>query len=176
MALVDAGMPCALCHAPIDDPIRDTFAMTMWGIEDNRFAMLDDAACHQACIDRWEHRDAFLAYYNRNCRDELYVDRNGHVSYRFDYAHWIGNATVMTLAILFCTPPLVLLEIKWRTPIARFIAFTSPYLILAGIVVLYAIKWSFLTALTCGLIGWTAVTLGALFLAVCAPTLRQNMR
>ena len=74
MALVDAGMPCALCRSPIDDPMRDTFAMTMWGIEDDRFAMLDDAACHQACIDQWEHRDAFLAYYNRNCRDELYVE------------------------------------------------------------------------------------------------------
>ena len=68
MALVDVGMPCALCRSPIDDPRCDTFATTYWGIDDDCFAVLDDAACHQACIDDWEHRDAFLDYYNRNCR------------------------------------------------------------------------------------------------------------
>ena len=176
MALVDAGMPCALCRSPIDDPMRDTFAMTMWGIDDDRFAMLDDGACHQACIDRWEHRDAFLVYYNRNCNDELYVDRNGHVSYRFDYAHWVVSASIMTFAILFCAPPLALLELKWHTPIARIIAFASPYLVLTGFILVCTTNWSLQTALTYGLIGWIAATLAALFLAVGAPTIRGNMR
>ncbi len=176
MALVDAGMPCALCRTPIDDPMRDTFAMTMWGIDDDRFAVLDDAACHQACIDRWEHRDAFLNYYNRNCRDELYVDRHGHVSYRFDYAHWIGGAIIMTFAIIICCPSLALLELKWRTRFARIVAIVSPYLMLAGFIGFCTIQWSFRSAMSYGLIAWTVATLAALFLAVALPTLRQNMR
>tara|TARA_R110002111_G_scaffold257689_1_gene326150 strand:+ start:264 stop:650 length:387 start_codon:yes stop_codon:yes gene_type:complete len=127
--------------------MRDTFAMTMWGIDDDRFAVLDDAACHQKCIDQWEKRDEFLRYYNRNCKDELYVDRNGHVSYRFDYVHWIGNAIVVTFAILVCCPSLALLELGWRTQFSRAIAFVLPYLLLAAFVAFCTIQWSFRSAL-----------------------------
>lgn len=82
MALLDTGMPCAICGEPIADPSHDIFAMTMWGIDDPRFALLDDATCHQTCIDQWSLRDEFIDYFNRNCRNTLYIDRYGHIADR----------------------------------------------------------------------------------------------
>lgn len=82
MAMVWEGMPCALCRKPIPDPSRDTFAMTMHGFKDLRFVALDDSACHQRCIDQWELRDEFIAYFNQLYGNELFVNRRGHLVYR----------------------------------------------------------------------------------------------
>ena len=110
MALTYDGMPCSLCGEPIVDPSRDTFVMTMWGIDDLRFVQLDDSACHQTCIDSWKLRDCFIEYCNRNCKEELFVDRAGHLRYRFDYINWAMNAGVLTLGIMFCLPTRYLRE------------------------------------------------------------------
>ena len=83
MALVWDGMPCAICGEPIADTSSDDmFALTMWGIADARFVGVDDAAMHQACIDAWDLRDEFVAYFNEHCSNELRVNRNGSVAYR----------------------------------------------------------------------------------------------
>ncbi len=174
MALVDAGMPCALCRTPIEDPMRDTFAMTMWGIDDERFVVLDDAACHQSCIDRWELRDEFLAYYNRNCRNELFINRFGHVSYRFDYWNWIAGAMVVTFAVVFCSPSLALLELQWRTRTARRAVFLAPYLLLAAFVVVCTFSWSLGVAIMYAAIAWIITTILALVIALRLPTLARS--
>ncbi len=63
--------------------MRDTFAMTMWGIDDERFVALA-MPLSSVMYRPLELRDEFLAYYNRNCKNELFINRFGHVSYRFD--------------------------------------------------------------------------------------------
>ncbi|KLU03477.1 hypothetical protein RISK_004481 [Rhodopirellula islandica] len=83
MALVWDGMPCAICGEPIADTSSgDMFALTMWGIADPRFVRVDDAAMHQSCIDGWDLRDEFVAYFNEHCSNELRVNRSGRVVYR----------------------------------------------------------------------------------------------
>ncbi len=176
MALVDAGMPCALCGDPITDPMHDTFAMTMWGIDDLRFAPLDDAACHQACVDKWKLRDEFIDYFNRNHKNELYVDRHGHVAYRFDYVHWTFSALALTFGILICGPPLALLEAGWRTGVARFTAVVSPYAILAIAVVCCTIRWSLGAALLYGAMLWGLAIIVAFAFVVVWPTVQEKLR
>lgn len=171
MALVDAGMPCALCRCPIDDPMRDTFAMTMWGIEDERFAILDDSACHQSCIDQWELRDEFVSYYNCNCKNELFVNRNGHVAYRFDYGNWLTEVILISFAVLFFSPSLAFLELPWRGRVTRTALFVAPYLLLAAFVLACTIKWSLGESLTYALVAWFVSTIVALLAAVFAPKL-----
>lgn len=169
MALVDAGKPCALCHSPIEDPMRDTFAMTMWGIEDARFAVLDDAACHQACIDRWELRDEFVHYYNLHCKNELFVNRNGHVTYRFDYWNWLAGAVVVSLAVLLCLPSLALLELHWRARTTRIVVFAFPYLMLAALVCVCTIKWSIGVSLRYAAVAWIISTIVTLLAVLVLP-------
>ena len=84
MALVEPGMLCSLCREPTDDPDRDTFA-TCAHAElhfHSQFALLNDAAVHQHCIDDWALRDDFIAHYNLTICDELLLDDRGHVRYR----------------------------------------------------------------------------------------------
>ena len=176
MALVDAGMPCALCGEPIIDPMHDTFAMTMWGIDDVRFAVLDDVACHQTCVDQWPLRDEFIDYYNCNCKDELYVDREGHVAYRFDYKHWLFNAIVLTFGILICGPPLALLEADWRTRIARVTAVVAPYAMLAIVFAFCTIRWSFGVALLYGAVLWALAIAVAFAVVIVWPTIQAKLR
>ena len=176
MALVDAGMPCALCGEPIAAPMYETFALTMWAIDDLRFAALADAACHQECVDQWKLRDEFMAYFNRNCKNQLYVDRHGHVAYRFDYADWMLSALTLTFGILICGPPLALLEAGWRTRLARFTAVVSPFAILAIVVAYCTIQWSFGVAALCGATLW-ALAIGVAFAVVVIwPTVRGRLR
>ena len=100
MALFNPGSPCPLCNAPITERQMNDgilYASTYWGIADKTFAILDDAVVHQRCIDTWEHRDAFVRYYNQNCRDELWVTKSGSVCYRPTWlpkwmARFLGNA------------------------------------------------------------------------------------
>lgn len=88
MALVHDGMICVLCNSPIQDIETDEFfATTYFGIEDPLYALLDDAAVHQKCIDTWKHRDEFVAYYNAHCCNELRVTRSGRVVYRRSILH-----------------------------------------------------------------------------------------
>jgi len=175
VALVFTGMSCALCRKPIDDPMHDTFATTMWGMDDLRFAVLDDSACHQVCIDRWKLRDEFIEYYNRNCKNELYVDRKGHVAYRFDYANWISRALTFAFGVVFCLPSLALLELNFQTRTSRVGAFLLPYALLATLIAFCAIRWTFQLALLIGLISWATVTICAL-LAVVYPVIRERLR
>ncbi|QDV22237.1 hypothetical protein Q31a_05210 [Aureliella helgolandensis] len=176
MALVNAGMPCALCGESIADPMRDTFAMTKWGIDDLRFAVLDDAACHQSCVDQWDLRDEFIGFYNRNCKNELYVDRRGHVAYRFDYAHWFFNAMALTFGILICGPPLALLEADRHTRFSRVTAFITPYAILAMVVISCTIWWSFGVALLYGAMLWGLAICVAFAIVVVWPTVLDRLR
>ncbi len=176
MALVDVGMPCALCGEPIADPMHGTFAMTMWGIDDLRFFSLDDAACHQGCVDQWKLCDEFIAYFNRNCKNQLYVDRHGHVAYRFDYAHWMLSALTLAFGILICGPPLALLEAGWRTRLARFTAVVSPYAILAIVVASCTIRWSFGVALLYGAMLWGLAIIVAFAVVVVWPTVADRLR
>ena len=97
MALTWDGMPCAICGAPIQDTSESVFALTMWGITDPRFARLDDAAMHQACIDNWPLRDEFVAFYNHTCRDELRINRRGNVCYRIDWFDFAANTGLLTV-------------------------------------------------------------------------------
>jgi hypothetical protein len=98
MALTWNGMQCAICREPIQDTSRDILGFTAWAISDPRFARLDDAAVHQSCIDNWHLRDDFIDYYNQTCRDELRVNRRGHVCYRVD---WFDTLTETGLVSVF---------------------------------------------------------------------------
>ena len=151
--------------------MRDTFAMTMWGIEDERFAILDDSACHQSCIDQWELRDEFVNYYNCNCKNELLVNRNGHVSYRFDYRNWLTEVILISFAVLFCSPSLALLEFSWPSRVTRIAVFVTPYLLLAAFVLVCTIKWSLGEAVTYALVAWFVSTIVALSAAILIPKL-----
>jgi hypothetical protein len=91
------------------DASVEMFALTAWGICDPRFARLDDAACHQACIDNWDLRDEFIAYYNANCRDEIRINRRGHVCYRTDWFEVFASG-MMGVAAVFLLPALPILE------------------------------------------------------------------
>ena len=143
----------------------------MWGIEDERFAILDDSACHQSCIDQWELRDEFVNYYNCNCKNELLVNRNGHVSYRFDYRNWLTEVILISFAVLFCSPSLALLEFSWPSRVTRIAVFVTPYLLLAAFVLVCTIKWSLGEAVTYALVAWFVSTIVALSAAILIPKL-----
>lgn len=83
MAMVGDGMPCAICRKPIHDVSPENiFATTFYGIDHPDFRVMDDSAAHRECMANWEHRDAFVAYWNSHCRNALVVDRNGYVVHR----------------------------------------------------------------------------------------------
>lgn len=128
--------------------------MTMWGIDDARFARLDDSACHQACIDDWIYRDDFLEYYNRCCKNELFINRAGHVDYRFDYVTWIMNAVVLTLGILFLLPSFALLEFSPRNLAVRVALFLTPLALLASFAWTFSASTSFPALLLYATILW----------------------
>lgn len=174
MALTYDGMPCSLCGKPIDDASQNIFAMTMWGIEDLRFAHLDDNACHQSCIDNWKHRDAFIDFHNRELKDELYIDKHGHVAYRFDYFNSILGGIAMFIGLTLCGPPLALLEIRWRSTVARTIVFTCPYVILLAVFVACAYTSSIATAAWVGGVFWLSATVFAVVAAVYLPEIIPN--
>lgn len=176
MALVDAGMPCALCGEPIADPARDTFTLTMCGIEDLRFSILDDAACHQKCIDEWNLRDEFVDYYNRHCENELHVDCNGHVAYRSDRVHWTVSALTLSAAILLCGPALALLEVPWRTRMARASAIVAPFAICAVVIAYCTVRWSVGTALLYGTVLWALAIVLAFTVAIVWPAVQSKWR
>lgn len=64
MALIWAGMPCALCKQPVDEG-EDRVA-TPHLIESPFDVLWDlsDAVAHRACFVAWPHRLAFMARYN----------------------------------------------------------------------------------------------------------------
>ena len=169
MALTYDGMPCSLCGKPINGASKNIFAMPMWGIEDPRFAHLDDRACHQFCIDSWKQRDAFIDYYNRELKDELVIDKNGHVAYRFDYFNSVLGGIAMLVGLTLCGPPLAILEIRWRSTYTRTLAFICPYVILLAVFAACDYTSSIATAAWVSGILWAAATLLALLAAVNIP-------
>lgn len=174
MALTYDGMPCSLCGEPIVDPSRDTFCLTMWGIDDGRFMRLDDSACHQSCIDSWEHRDAFIEYYNHNCKDELVVDRAGHVRYRYEYAHWAMSAFVMTLGTVCFLPSLALLEFAPSNRFLRIVFCIAPFFLLGTLAWVLSDRLAITNLLVLATILWTVISAASGFIVARMPVHRAR--
>ena len=161
MALVNNGMPCAICGEPIEDVSKDIFALTFYGIRDRRFARLDDSACHQACIDNWHLRDEFISFYNKQCCNEIRIDRQGHVGYRFSW--WESPfGEMLQLMFLFLIAPGLML--------VRFLPDSDPVLwTVVGIVsstlivlaVVFVVWWGWLGMLV-ALMGWASLDAAAI--------------
>ena len=82
MALIDDRMLCKLCNKPlILESSPQLFVTTFIAIQDERFALLNDTAVHQECIDTWTLRDEFIAHINSNHLGSLAVVK-GHVVYK----------------------------------------------------------------------------------------------
>jgi hypothetical protein len=81
------GMPCAICGQPLRSD--DSIGFQYVGSRHPVVAALDDGSAHQACLDRWEHRDEFVRFWNEEVATTgfqfvtwfLRVDRRGHVRY-----------------------------------------------------------------------------------------------
>lgn len=82
MALISEDSKCAICGEPIGDyRFAEIFALTFWGMDHPLFSRLDDAVMHQECIDSWQHRDEFIAYFNQHFSARIGVNRSGKVVY-----------------------------------------------------------------------------------------------
>lgn len=80
MALVDDGMPCAICGKPIDDG-STCFTTTMVGLAPP-LSRLDDSVAHPECVDAWEHKAEFVAAYNARWKERQFeIDDAGHVKW-----------------------------------------------------------------------------------------------
>lgn len=88
MSMVWEGMCCPLCNLPIDIDAKDFIAFPYVGLENTRYAALDDAAVHNICIKDWMKRDQFIRLFNEAMANSpnplpgrLEVIRNGEVSW-----------------------------------------------------------------------------------------------
>ena len=113
MAVFDDETLCALCRQPIASTQRDSwFSTSFYGINHPVFSVLDDATAHGACVANWEHRDAFVEYYNTHCANELRIDRKGNIRYR---RSWLDLTT--NTALLYLVMPIFLPLLGWsRVP------------------------------------------------------------
>jgi hypothetical protein len=82
MALFIVGMPCSLCHKPInagDDIVGTTHFIAS---DADPLWRYSDSVMHRGCFDRWEHRETFSRRYRETMTGIYPGDR--------DYATWPG--------------------------------------------------------------------------------------
>jgi hypothetical protein len=100
MALVDDGMPCAICGKPIDD-VSTCFTTTMVGLQ-LPLSRLDDSAAHPECVDAWEHKTEFVEAYNARWKERQFeIDDAGHVK-------WVGRERPLIPWWMWLLMPLLL--------------------------------------------------------------------
>jgi hypothetical protein len=120
MALFVDGLCCPICGKPMYEDSDEIFGLTMWGIKDERFKILDDSCMHQACIDHWELRNEFLDYYNTNCCDELRINDEGRVYYERESDRLLGVITFIPVVLIL--PMLILSELFGDNFIGKIVA------------------------------------------------------
>ncbi len=168
MAMVSEGMPCALCGEPIPDPTKDTFAMTMHGFKDRRFVVLDDSACHQRCIDQWELREEFIDYFNQLHGNELFVNRRGHVVYRYDYKNALFLLSIFAFGFTFLLPSIVFSELFVSSRM-RSLAFALPFIALTIGFTYCSLHWSYVVAAKVSIAAWALASVASCFMARYIP-------
>lgn len=168
MAMVWEGMPCAICRQPIPDPAKDTFAMTMHGFKDRRFARLDDSACHQRCIDQWDLRDEFIDYFNQDFGNKLFVNRGGHVVYRYDYKNALFLLSMFAFGFTFLLPSIVFSEL-FASSRMRSLAFSLPFIALIIGVTYCSFHWSYVAVAKVSIAAWALASVTACFVARFIP-------
>lgn len=128
MVLFDPGSPCPLCGSPItlDD---DCIAFTYIGSHDANIELLDDGVVHRKCLNKWEHRNAFVEVWNSeaNGLGELEVTLKGEVQYKSERdsgqasgGTWLA-ILVGVLAGMFSWFLLSLLRNDWVSDLASWI-------------------------------------------------------
>lgn len=93
--------PCGICGDVIAEG-QDTLCFLMydqWENIDGRSGEypFNDGCVHSECMKSWPKRDAFVQFFNENCRNELRVDKHGVVYYRTDWSEVLVTALLMTL-------------------------------------------------------------------------------
>lgn len=134
----------------------------MMGIDDSRFARLDDAACHQACIDHWELRDEFIAYFNRSFHEQLTIGRRGHVSFRFDYNGFAANTGLLLFGAFTLLPTIAILEHLPDSRSSKNVAFTIPFAMLGALIYILVANGGWNVAFAVGFASWIVVSLVSL--------------
>jgi hypothetical protein len=88
MAQLRDGMTCPVCNKAIDLNAGGYIAFPCVGLTNHRYARLDDAVVHRACLNTWPKRDHFVALFNEalaNCPNplpmRLIVNEEGEVSW-----------------------------------------------------------------------------------------------
>ena len=155
MALVSDGMPCAICRKPIADVNPgNIFATTFYGIEHPLYRALDDSAVHKECIANWEHRDAFVAFYNSKCRNELRVDRHGHVVRRISLSDLLLKVSLAFPAYFVLVPIFGWSHLHRRTRTGAALASCLPIIVTAAITLLIARFFGRIPAVATALVTW----------------------
>ncbi len=84
MALFDPESNCVLCGRELGDGSdRDFFSTTAHFklYIHPQFHVMNDTVVHQACIDRWELRESFVEFYDREIRSELVIENSRRLAY-----------------------------------------------------------------------------------------------
>lgn len=79
MAKVNSNTICAICHQSINDEAFISFDDIL--VKMTVYSMLFCSTVHCDCLDNWDMKRSFVAYYNLAMRhkSKLLIDDTGHV-------------------------------------------------------------------------------------------------
>ncbi|QDT03895.1 hypothetical protein K227x_22800 [Rubripirellula lacrimiformis] len=105
--------------------------MTMHGFDDPRFAILDDAVCHQRCLDNWELKQEFVSYANENFGVGLALTHGGQVIYRPEIVARSKDFLVIAVVALLGLPSLAINRLIGRTDVSVAMFLIVPVAVLS---------------------------------------------